>query len=242
MTVTNVFGQFTRRELDNYNRMVSSTDFYGVKTYYTYTPAGLISRIERKDGEKLLSSLAVTYNANGQPIRYTDQSGKVKEFERDTFGRVVKELFPDDPERGYLDDGVPYLAGSIIKDEERTKYQQILQQAAKVKLIQVRQAGSDCWSLETTKKELMAVPVNDEFCQLVQRWATAPTWMYLVPCGVDIAGVFISNDVFVLLDEQGNELGNISIGLARDFVCKPEGQSHYDRLRDKILKALGLPN
>lgn len=28
-----------------------------------------------------------------------------------------KELFPDEPERGYLDDGVPYLAGSIIKDE-----------------------------------------------------------------------------------------------------------------------------
>ena len=152
-----------------------------------------------------------------------------------------KEIFPDNPERGYLDDGVPYLAGSIIKDEERTKYQQLLQQAAKVKLIQVRQAGNDCWSLETTKKELMAVPVNDEFRQLVQRWGSAPTWMYLVPCGVDIAGVFISNDVFVLLDEQGNELGNISIGLARDFVCKPEGQSHYDNLRDEMLKVLGFP-
>ena len=151
------------------------------------------------------------------------------------------EIFPDNPERGYLDDGIPYLAGSIIKDEERTKYQQLLQQAAKVKLIQVRQAGNDCWSLETTKKELMAVPVNDEFRQLVQRWGTAPTWMYLVPCGVDIAGVFISNDVFVLLDEQGNELGNISIGLARDFVCKPEGQSHYDNLRDEMLKVLGFP-
>ncbi len=85
-----------------------------------------------------------------------------------------KELFPDDPERGYLDDGVPYLAGSIINDEERTKYQQLLQQAAKVKLIQVRQAGNDCWSLETTQKELLAGSVNDEFRQLVQRWATAP--------------------------------------------------------------------
>ena len=101
VTVTNVFGQATQRELDNYNRMISSTDFYGVKTYYTYTPAGLISKIERKDGEKLLSSLAVTYNANGQPIRYTDQSGKVKKFERDAFGRVVKELFPDDTEVAY---------------------------------------------------------------------------------------------------------------------------------------------
>ena len=101
VAVTNVFGQVTKRELDEFNRMISSTDFYGVKTYYTYTPAGLISRIERKDGEKLLTSLAIAYNANGQPIRYTDQSGKVKKFERDAFGRVVKELFPDDTEVAY---------------------------------------------------------------------------------------------------------------------------------------------
>ena len=99
--VTNIFGQFTRRELDNYNRMVSSTDFYGVKTCYTYTPAGLISRIERKDGKKLLTSLTIAYNANGQPVSYTDHSGKVKKFERDAFGRVVKELFPDDTEVAY---------------------------------------------------------------------------------------------------------------------------------------------
>ncbi len=101
VTVSNVFGQSTQRELDKFNRMISSTDFYGVKTYYTYTPAGLISKIERKDGEKLLTSLAIAYNSNGQPIRYTDQSGKVKKFERDAFGRVVKELFPDDTEVAY---------------------------------------------------------------------------------------------------------------------------------------------
>ena len=101
VTFSNVFGQFTQRELDDYNRMISSTDFYGVKTYYTYTPAGLIAKIERKDGEKRLTSLAIAYNANGQPIRYTDQSGKVKKFERDAFGRVVKELFPDDTEVAY---------------------------------------------------------------------------------------------------------------------------------------------
>lgn len=99
--VLNVFGQYTQREMDDYNRMVSNTDFYGVKTYYTYSPAGLISKIERKDDEKLLNSLSITYNGNGQPVRYVDQSGKVKEFERDAFGRVVKELFPDDTEVAY---------------------------------------------------------------------------------------------------------------------------------------------
>ena len=151
-----------------------------------------------------------------------------------------RELFPDNPEQGYLDGGVPYLAGNTMEEQSRTSYQQLMQQAAQVQLTRIRQTG-DCWSLERTEDELPAVPVNDEFRQLVQRWVTAPTWMYLVPCGVDIAGVFISNDVFVLLDEHGNELGNISIGLARDFVCKPEGQSHYDNLRDEMLKVLGFP-
>ncbi len=152
-----------------------------------------------------------------------------------------KEIFPDDPERGYLDDGIPYLAGSIIKDEERTKYQQLLQQAAKVKLIQVRQAGNDCWSLETTKTELPPVPVNEAFRQLVQRWGATPEWLNLTPCGVDFAGIFISHDVFVFLDAQGNELGDIGIGLDSALVCKPEGQSHYDRLRNEMLKVLGFP-
>ena len=152
-----------------------------------------------------------------------------------------KELFPDDPEQGYLNIGIPYQAGSILEEEERNRYQQLMQQAALVRLIQVRQAGNNCWSMETTRKELPPVPVNDAFRQLVQRWSTAPEWMHLVPCGVDFAGVFINRDVFVFLDEQGNKSGEISIGLERALVCKPEGQNHYDRLREKILKSLELP-
>ena len=96
VSVTNVFGQTVTRELDRFNRMASSTDFYGVKTYYIYTPAGLIAKIERKDGSLLLNSLEIKYNGNGQPISYTDQSGKTKKFERDAFGRIVKEFFPDE--------------------------------------------------------------------------------------------------------------------------------------------------
>ena len=101
VSVANVFGQTVKRQLDEFNRMVSSTDFYGITTYYTYTLAGLIAKIERKDGEKLLNSLAVTYNENGRPVRYADHSGKTKKFERDAFGRVVKELLPDDSEVAY---------------------------------------------------------------------------------------------------------------------------------------------
>ena len=101
ISVTDVFGLTVYRELDRFNRMTSSTDIYGVKTIYSYTPAGLISRIERKDGEKLLTSLSITYNGNGQPVSYVDQSGRMKKFERDEFGRVVKEFFPDETEVSY---------------------------------------------------------------------------------------------------------------------------------------------
>ena len=151
-----------------------------------------------------------------------------------------RELFPDDPEQGYLDGGVPYLAGNIMKEQSRISYQQLMQQAAQVKLTQIRQAGNDCWSLESTEKELPAVPVNDAFRQLVQRWTTAPTWMRLEHCGVDFAGVSISRDVFAFLDEQGSELGRLSISLGNSLVCKPAGQNHYDNLRKQMLKTLEL--
>jgi hypothetical protein len=150
-----------------------------------------------------------------------------------------KELFPDSPERGYLDDGVPYLAGNIMKEQCRTSYLQLMQQAAQVQLTRVHQTGG-CWSIETAETELPAVPVNDEFRQLVQRWSSAPTWMKLEHCGVDFAGIYISCDTFRFLDEQGDELGRLSIGLENSLICKPEGQNHYDDLRVQILEALGL--
>ena len=101
VSVTNVFGQTVTRTLDKFNRTVAGTDFHGVGTSYAYTPAGLISRIERRDGAKLLNSLAVTYDGAGRPVSYTDQSGRTKKFGRDAFGRIVKELFPDDTEVAY---------------------------------------------------------------------------------------------------------------------------------------------
>jgi len=94
--IENTFGQARLLQLNAYNKLLCSTDHYGVKTYYSYTPAGLIAKIERKDGDTLLNSIAVSYNGNGQPVSYTDQAGRVKRFEQDAFGRVVKEFFPDD--------------------------------------------------------------------------------------------------------------------------------------------------
>ncbi len=94
-SIRNVFGQTRTLKLDGFNRPVSSSDIYGVTTRYTYTRAGQIAKIERADGNDLLTSLAITYDKNGLPVSYTDQSGKTKRFERDAFGRVAKEFFPD---------------------------------------------------------------------------------------------------------------------------------------------------
>ena len=67
------------------------------------TPGGLVTKVERfADAAKkeLVSSLAVAYDYVGLPVSYTDQCGRVKKFERDAFGRVVKvnpgtpHLFP----------------------------------------------------------------------------------------------------------------------------------------------------
>ena len=94
-TVENDFRQISKRSYDQYNRLVATTDVYGVVTSYAFNEAGRIAKIERKAGKTLLTSLVIGYDAFGQPESYTDQAGRVKRFERDGFGRVVKEFFPD---------------------------------------------------------------------------------------------------------------------------------------------------
>ena len=99
--IVNTFGQTTKLEYNDYNQIVSSTNPYGVKTFYTYTPAGLLSKMEQKDGQRSLSSIEILYNGKGQPVTYTDLSGKTKKLERDAIGRIIKEVFPDDSEVSY---------------------------------------------------------------------------------------------------------------------------------------------
>ena len=117
--IENTFGQVRLLQLNSYNRLVCATDHYGVKTYYSYTPAGLISRIERKDGDTPLNSITVAYNGNGQPVSYTDQAGRVKRFERDAFGRVVKEFFPDDTSVEYSYNQI----GQLYKALDQNRHQ-----------------------------------------------------------------------------------------------------------------------
>ena len=118
-TVTDVFGQTRSLQFDKFNRLAAATDIYGVKTVYRYTPSGLIAKVERRDGTELLNSLEIKYNRRGQPVSYTDQAGRVKQFERDAFGRVVKELFPDETSVEYTYNAIGQL--HQVLDQNRHK-------------------------------------------------------------------------------------------------------------------------
>ena len=82
------------------------TDANGIVTKYAYNDAGLVTRMERLDGSEMLTSLVVSYDGAGRPVSYTDQDGLSKSFERDAFGKVLKEKFPDGSECAYSYDAL----------------------------------------------------------------------------------------------------------------------------------------
>lgn len=94
-TEMNMFRQMVRREYDSFNRLSSVVAPDGTKTCYTYNENGQLIRMERLDGEKRLSLLDIQYGSHGLPMKYTDGKGRSKSFDRDAFGRVVCEHFPD---------------------------------------------------------------------------------------------------------------------------------------------------
>ena len=75
-------------------------------TKYAYNDAGLVTRMDRFDGNETLTSLVVSYDGAGRPVSYTDQDGLAKSFERDAFGKVLKEKFPDGSECAYSYDAL----------------------------------------------------------------------------------------------------------------------------------------
>ena len=114
-SVRNVFGQQFVNYYDGYNRLVRRIQPDGVATCLAYTGEGLLSKVERRDGEQVLTSLAIAYDGNGRPLSYTDHRGRVKRFEYDAFGRLVKELLPDDTAVEYGYDRVGNL--SQVRDQ-----------------------------------------------------------------------------------------------------------------------------
>lgn len=94
--IIDTFGKKIERLYDAYNRVTEISDYYGTTTRISYDGNGLVTKTARMDGKTILNSLEITYNRMGQPVSYRDQDGNVKKFERDAFGRVLKEIFPDD--------------------------------------------------------------------------------------------------------------------------------------------------
>ena len=104
--VRDPLGNATKISYDKFNVPVSITDVNGVQTKYSYNNAGLVSRIERTSENEIYSSLSVVYDGAGRPVSYTDQDGLTKSFERDAFGKVLKEKFPDGSECVYSYDAL----------------------------------------------------------------------------------------------------------------------------------------
>ena len=99
-------GNITKICYNTFNAPESVTDANGIVTKYAYNDAGLVTRMERLDGSETLTSLVVSYDGAGRPVSYTDQDGLTKSFERDAFGKVLKERFPDGSECAYSYDAL----------------------------------------------------------------------------------------------------------------------------------------
>jgi RHS repeat-associated protein len=101
-----VVGNVTKINYNAFNIPIRMVDANGVATCYACTDAGFAARVERIDGSKTISSLVVSYDGAGRPMSYTDQDGLSKTFERDAFGKVLKERFPDGSECAYSYDAL----------------------------------------------------------------------------------------------------------------------------------------
>jgi hypothetical protein len=150
-----------------------------------------------------------------------------------------EELYPENPERGYMFDS-PVQAGRSIGSDERSRIQQAMQQAAQVQVKRIRAANNDHWCTETTEELLPPVPVSAEMHQLFERWRSAPEWLRLTFHNFDVVGTACTEDHFIFQDASGAELGVLEIHTL-DTVCKPDGQEHFDDMRDKLYKALNIP-
>lgn len=95
---------------DRYNRPVSHTDVCGIVTRRTYADHGGVARVDRLDGNIVLSSVEVGYGPTGLPVSATDRDGRTIAVSRDALGRVVGEEYADGSAVSYAHDALGRLA------------------------------------------------------------------------------------------------------------------------------------
>ena len=89
---------------NTFNVPVKVVDANGIVNEYEYNADGLVTSVTRKDGAETLASVSVAYDESARPVSVRDQDGRVTAFDRDAFGRVLKEKFADGSEVAYTYD------------------------------------------------------------------------------------------------------------------------------------------
>ena len=115
------FGTETIYTYDIYNRQISR-ERNGIVAYAEYDKLGFPYKSYSKFEGETLSSIDVSYDKNGYPVSYIDQDGLSKTYERDEFGRIAKEIFPDSTEVGYEYDVVGKLSKVIDQNGHEIKF------------------------------------------------------------------------------------------------------------------------
>lgn len=115
------FGTETIYTYDVYNRQISR-EYNGIISYTEYDKLGFPHKSYSKFEGETLSSIDVSYDKNGYPVSYIDQDGLSKTYERDEFGRVAKEIFPDSTEVEYEYDIIGKLSKVIDQNGHEIKF------------------------------------------------------------------------------------------------------------------------
>ena len=115
------FGTETIYTYDIYNRQISR-ERNGIVAYAEYDKLGFPYKSYSKFEGETLSSIDISYDKNGSTVSYKDQDGLSKTYERDEFGRIAKEIFPDSTEVGYEYDVVGKLSKVIDQNGHEIKF------------------------------------------------------------------------------------------------------------------------
>ena len=122
VSLTGDDGPIAEIRYGDFNRPVSRRNADGIETRLSYNAAGLVSRVERRDADGVISFLEVSYDGAGRPVSLRDHRGAVRRFERDALGNVAREFFPDGAGVGYARDALGRLVSVLDENGHEIKF------------------------------------------------------------------------------------------------------------------------